>query len=219
MKRLAALLALLALLGPAASCTLFGVFEDVANDPHPPEIVVEGIAYTPVIPEAEPTPPTGGTDGTGGTGGTGGTDGTGGTGGGTPAPAPAPVAPAPVYLPPDGFEVALNDPVKTSLMFLVRFVDAGGDCASLGIRDLESSLFVTASPAEPPALDLDGDGKPEPSTTPPVFPGTRGIIEVKDIGFSGTQLGPHRIEVWAEDTHGSRSPKATFTINVVIANR
>lgn len=102
------------------------------------------------------------------------------------------------------------------LQIRLSFTDAGGDVVNFHFRDRDGSLSIDGVPGAP-ELDLDGDGEPETTLDPPeYFAGTAGIVTFRDIEFSAKMIGPHRIEVWAVDSHESRSEKVEFVVTVVL---
>jgi hypothetical protein len=112
---------------------------------------------------------------------------------------------------PEGFVIRPTDASADSILLRVQFTDDGADVQDFVVRDLDSSLNVKAVPAAP-KVDLDGDGVVDTLPTPDFFTGTSGLVDLENITFTSKQLGPHRLEVWAEDSHGSRSEKVTFTV-------
>jgi hypothetical protein len=126
----------------------------------------------------------------------------------------APIAPA--FLPPEGFVVHPFDAAESTLVFRVQYSDLGGDISTITIRDLDGTLNSSSGPAAPADVDLDGDGVPDTQPAPVYFVGTSGTVEIDGIVFPTGLEGPHRLELWAEDSNGSRSPKIAFTFNVVL---
>jgi hypothetical protein len=120
-------------------------------------------------------------------------------------PEPEPVAPAGAgdspravtFLPPDAVVTVrpYQESAKT-LVLRVAYADAGADLSAITVRDL--------------------DGPNGGALTLPDFPGTSGTIEATLEFAPASVPGPHRIELWAEDEHGSRSEKTTFTVVVEI---
>jgi hypothetical protein len=180
--------ALIALSGVLASCTNLGIFEDVGADPHPPQVQLLGVGYQPVTPTTT-----------------------------EPKTLFASVrAAATQFFPPDGFEVRPFDPAASTLVFKVQYSDVGGDMEKVSIRDLDGTLDASLGPPAPEAVDIDNDGTPDTQPAPVYFVGSSGIAELNGVLFPPGVEGPHRLELWAVDSHGSRSPKVTFTVNVVI---
>lgn len=99
------------------------------------------------------------------------------------------------YFPPDAVvTIRPYRPAESTLALRVGYSDAGADLSSITVRD---------------------SGGPNDGTlTLPDFPGTSGTIE-GTVDFDPNSLpGPHRLELWAEDEHGSRSAKIVFTVVV-----
>jgi hypothetical protein len=119
--------------------------------------------------------------------------------------------PAPVYLPLEGFTIHLNDVSTNTFLLLVRYTDAGGDVQKFFVRDRDSSLDAQASPAAP---EVPIGGTTTTLETPTFFTGTSGEGNLKDILIPNSPVGEHRLEVWAEDSHLSRSAKVALTVNV-----
>ncbi len=124
-------------------------------------------------------------------------------------------APEPEFFSPEGFVIRPTDAAAKTFMLSVQFSDTGGDVTTFTIRDLDSSLNTDVTPTAP-EVDLDGDGDLETLATSDFFTGTSASVYLEDISIPSNQLGPHRLELWAEDSHGSRSEKVSFTITVEI---
>jgi len=120
------------------------------------------------------------------------------------------------FLPPEGLEVRPYDDAANTLVLRVQYFDAGGDILAVRIRDRDGTLDATVTPAPPEEVDLDGDGEPDPQPTSEFFSGTSGTVNTTPVEFPPGVEGPHRLEMWAEDSHESRSPKISFTVNVVL---
>lgn len=94
----------------------------------------------------------------------------------------------------------------------IAYADTGADIQTLNLLDLDGGDFWPLAPEAPPAED------PTDTTTevvaPEYFPGTSGTAQ-RSIEVPGKQAGTHRIQVWAEDSHESRSEKVEFVITVV----
>ena len=180
--------ALVILAGVLAACTNLGIFEDVGADPHPPQLQLLGVEYQPAETAVEPEPKT---------------------------TRPAARAATPRLSSPDGFVVRPNDPATSSVMFRVQYFDAGGDIESIMIRDLDGSLNQ-ALEAVPVETVSEGEGAADTAPTLVYFAGTSGTVDLGYLAFPPGVEGPHRLELWAEDSHGSRSPKVTFTFEFVI---
>lgn len=123
--------------------------------------------------------------------------------------------PEPEFFPAEGFVVRPNDDTAKTLILSVEFTDLGGDVTTFTLRDLDGSLNTDVTPTAP-EVDLDGDGELETLTTSDFFTGTAATVNLENIAISAKQAGPHRLELWAEDSHDSRSEKVSFTINVEI---
>jgi hypothetical protein len=132
-----------------------------------------------------------------------------------PTPAEGEPRRIPVFQPPDGLVVRPLNQGRNTFVLRVRFTDAGGDLVRIRLRDRDGALALEIVPAAP-EVDADGDGIPEIQATPGFVPGISGTADLPDISFDVTQEGPHRIEVWAEDSHESRSEKIEFTVIVVL---
>jgi len=200
MRSLARTSALLAFCGLFAACSSFSIFEDVGADPHPPQVQLLGVAYQPVALEPEPAPPEV-----------------------VPAAAwiraaadpAAPVIPPPVFLSPDAYIVRPNDTTANTLLFRVHFSDVGGDILFFRIRDRDGVLSAQLTPVAP-IVDLNNDGVPDPTGTPAFFAGVSGTADLEDIAFPPGVPGVHRLEIWAEDSHGSRSEKVNVTVTLAL---
>jgi hypothetical protein len=94
-----------------------------------------------------------------------------------------------------GFTVARGQKFVIGL----TYSDAGGDIESFPLRDRDGSLKMGCVPA-----DLT------------YFPGTSGSVTCVQDGYELVGInGPHRLEIWAEDSHLSRSEKLEFVITLV----
>lgn len=116
--------------------------------------------------------------------------------------------------PGEGFEIRPHDLAGSKLLFRVQYSDAGGDIQFFTVRDRDSSLDVQVSPTTA-EVDLVGGWEAEDLEAPDFYSGTTGTANLENITFSSKMMGPHRLEIWAEDSHGSRSEKVTFTVQVV----
>jgi len=95
-----------------------------------------------------------------------------------------------------GFSLAAGE------KFLIgrRYTDAGGDIVKFHLRDRDGPTQTDLSP-----------------TDQTYYSGTSGeVIGPKDGQELTGIAGPHRVELWAEDSHGSRSEKVEFVITLVI---
>lgn len=100
------------------------------------------------------------------------------------------------------------------LQAVVSFADDGGDVVRFRLRDRDGPTDIEGIPA-PPEFDFDGDGDVDfTGTAPEYFTGTAGFVLFRELGFTASQQGEHRIELWAEDSHGSRSGKIEFLLKV-----
>jgi hypothetical protein len=106
---------------------------------------------------------------------------------GDPPPPPAYGSPA------AGLTLRPEDPNANVMALRVAYADAGADIASVSLRDLDGSL--------------GGDAADTSSL------GTAGTLEFT-VDATATVDGPHRLELWAEDGHGSRSAKTSFTVTI-----
>jgi hypothetical protein len=121
--------------------------------------------------------------------------------------------PDPVFLPLEGFTVIPNDATTNTFLLQISYADAGADISTFGVRDRDSALNETKAPTAP-RVDIDGDGDLETLEAPEFFLGTVGLALLEGIELSSAMGGAHRFEVWAEDSHGSRSEKVPFTVTV-----
>jgi len=82
----------------------------------------------------------------------------------------------------------------------ITYADAGGDIVKFPLRDRDGALRIDLVPIERT-----------------YFSGTSGSVlgSVDGIGLEGI-VGPHRLELWAEDSHGSRSEKVEFVITLTL---
>lgn len=88
----------------------------------------------------------------------------------------------------------------------VTYTDAGGDIVKIQLRDRDGALQADFLPV-----------------SQSYFPGTSGTvlcpvteIDAPPVGIEITGiLGRHRLELWAEDSHLSRSEKVEFVITLV----
>lgn len=97
----------------------------------------------------------------------------------------------------------------------VKYADEGGDIVSFHIEDLESYGAWTLIPASPQNVPVGGAGDAEPA--PEFFPGVTGtaVSDPENLPtLIASQLGPHRIQIWAVDSHESRSEKLEFVITL-----
>lgn len=80
----------------------------------------------------------------------------------------------------------------------VAYADRGGDIMKLVLRDRDGAFKTELVP-----------------TDQTYFPGTSGsaVGPAKGLELTGV-VGPHRFELWAEDSHLSRSEKTEFVITL-----
>lgn len=114
--------------------------------------------------------------------------------------------PAPNLQPAEGFVVRPFDGEADTLLIRVRYTDVGADIQHFTLRDRDGTLMQDLTPTAPEGVDGAED--------PEFFSGTSGEFDLADIAIDVRMFGPHRMELWAEDSHESRSEKVTFTIQV-----
>ena len=191
MKRLSRVLAACALAALLAGCgEAPAVFEDVGlGNPHPPAIQLLSVTLASPA-QTEDT-----------------------AGAGAPAQAPAvaarDAAARTVYFDTGGLTVR---PGANTIVLNLRYSDVGGDVAKFQLRDRDSGFSDSAGPE----LSLPEPGEGETLPTPKYFPGSSGTVTWELDPIKDVQQGPHRLEVWAEDSQESRSEKVEFTVNVVL---
>jgi len=117
----------------------------------------------------------------------------------TPVPARAGAGSAPrarsIVWNSGGFTVSVGQKFQVGR----AYTDAGGDILKFSIRDRDGALKTDMTP-------------PEGQT---YYSGTSGTILGPEAGLELVGvLGLHRLELWAEDSHGSRSEKVEFTITL-----
>jgi hypothetical protein len=132
-----------------------------------------------------------------------------------PAAVEGGVTPPPDFQPVVGFVVYPNDGTRSTVAFSVQYTDPGGDVQRFKVRDRDGTLNTELLPTAP-LVDIDGDGILETLQVPDFFAGTIGQATLENVPFTARMEGEHRIELWAEDSHGSRSPKIEFVITVVL---
>jgi hypothetical protein len=174
-----------ALAGLLAGCGAPAIFEDVGDDPHPPEFTLLGIA---VQPPGDPLP-------------------------------------FPDFLPPaTTVTVRPFDTATSSIALLGEYRDVGGDADVVVWRDLgigpESGASTAIGTVRVPEKlsvaprgarrEAEANGDPDPNGDPV---GTSGRVWLI-LTFAPMVEGIHRLEIWVEDTKGSRSAKTPFTVNV-----
>jgi hypothetical protein len=133
-----------------------------------------------------------------------------------PPPEPEPEPPPPAGLLPasratfetGGFSVTALDKFRIT----VNYSDVGADIVSIRLRDRDGIGTWSGGPVAP-KIDTDGDGVPDDEgPRPPFFPGRAGTAVVDNLTMAASIAGPHRIEMWAEDSQGSRSEKTEFVV-------
>jgi len=122
--------------------------------------------------------------------------------------------PPTVFFPPTGFVAHPNNALETTFAFSVQYTDPGGDVQRFTVRDLDGTLNAEVTPAAP-VVDIDGDGLTETLDVPDFFAGTIGLATLGNVQYTPHLAGEHHFELWAEDSHGSRSAKVTFVITFV----
>ena len=81
----------------------------------------------------------------------------------------------------------------------IAYSDSGGDIVKFQLRDRDGALRLDLAPTE---LTY--------------FPGTSGTLLGPETGQELTGIyGNHRLELWAEDSHLSRSEKVEFIVTLV----
>ncbi len=182
MKRTLCTGALIGLAALTAGCS-FSVFQDIGTDPHPPTVEITALVHY-VAPATTSTETT--TTETTNTAG---------------AVSPKPGRSVPWDA--GGFTLSIGQ------QFYIKrsYTDAGGDIVNFTVRDRDGSLSVQIAP---------------PDLT--YFSGTSGVAPILGTGIdegivpSGELIeltgmfGRHRLELWAEDSHGSRSQKIEFVV-------
>lgn len=82
----------------------------------------------------------------------------------------------------------------------IAYTDAGGDIVKFSLRDLDGGKISPMVPADQT-----------------YFSGTSGTFVGPKLGLGLAGIvGPHRFELWAEDSHGTRSEKVEFIINFAL---
>jgi hypothetical protein len=93
-----------------------------------------------------------------------------------------------------GFTVSPGENVQIAR----TYSDAGGDIVKFTVRDRDGELATDLTPANT------------------YYPGTFGTVVGPEAGLEIKGLsGVHRLELWAEDSHESRSEKVEFTVTLV----
>jgi hypothetical protein len=163
------------------------IFEDVGADPHPPTVVIDEL--TRFDSEATADKPSHGSA----------------TPGGVASSARA----AAITFDSGGFTLVSGE----FLLLKVSYTDAGGDIQKFTLQDRDGPLLVSFQPSEQT-----------------FFSGTAGTVHLPTAGIdpltglenpptAGSEfvgiLGRHRLLLWAEDSHLSRSEKVEFVITIV----
>ena len=123
------------------------------------------------------------------------------------------------YVPPVTTMVKAASPVKGNLLAVdtgftvttdqlfqikVNYTDAGGDLVKFSLHDLDGKLGGSGTVDFTPAAET-------------YFPGTSGTVLLPTLGLGLTGIaGRHRMQLWAEDSHLSRSEKVDLVINLII---
>lgn len=82
----------------------------------------------------------------------------------------------------------------------VAYTDAGADITAISLRDRDGSLIMNCV---------------EDTADQSYFEGTSGAAICVEDGYELAGVsGPHRLELWAEDSHESRSEKVEFVITI-----
>jgi len=82
----------------------------------------------------------------------------------------------------------------------VSYSDPGVDILKFQLIDLDGALSAELTPIDPP-----------------YFPGATGTAVGPAAGIEMSGIaGPHRLQLWAEDSNGSRSEKVEFVITFVL---
>ena len=104
--------------------------------------------------------------------------------------------------------------ISTGQQFYITrsYTDPGGDIEKFQLRDRDGALSVDLSPTDKTYFSGTSGTLPEmiidPATQESTVPASE-LIELTGI------YGPHRLELWAEDSHLSRSEKVEFIITLV----
>jgi hypothetical protein len=92
------------------------------------------------------------------------------------------------------------------------YTDAGGDIVTFRLRDRDGPTTQNFSPTANTYFSGTSGALPEmitdPITNESKVPATE-LVDVTGI------FGRHRLELWAEDSHGSRSEKVEFIVTLV----
>lgn len=97
--------------------------------------------------------------------------------------------------------------------YIVRsFSDVGGDILKFRLRDKDGPTAVDLTPTGQTYFSGTSGTLPEMIVDPAT--NKNKVPDEELIEFTGI-LGVHRLEFWAEDSHGSRSEKVEFIITMV----
>jgi hypothetical protein len=116
------------------------------------------------------------------------------------------ITPEPDLQPADGFVIRPLVTSESTVLLRVEYSDVGGDVQSFMVRDRNGTLDEEVTPTTP-ANETDIDA-------PAFFSGTSGVADLTNVTLGSNLLGKHQMELWAVDSHGSRSEKVTFTFEV-----
>ena len=99
--------------------------------------------------------------------------------------------------------------LATGELFQIRvaYTDAGGDIVKFQLRDRDGSLKTDLMPVDQTYYSGTSGTVLCPATAVDATPAG---IEITGV------FGPHRLELWAEDSHGSRSEKVEFVITLTL---
>ena len=112
----------------------------------------------------------------------------------SPDRAAAPAQARPITLGSGGITLAAGQLFQIGM----TYADAGGDIVQFHLRDRDGSLNIACVPKDQT-----------------YFSGTSGAVICIADGYELTGiLGRHRLELWAEDSHLSRSEKLEFVITL-----
>jgi predicted small secreted protein len=132
-------------------------------------------------------------------------------------PPPEPVTPASAASSPQGRAVSWDSggfTISTGQQFSITrsYADTGGDIVKFHLRDRDGALSLDLSPTEKTYFSGTSGTLPEMIVDPVTGESTVPASELIDL--TGI-YGPHRLELWAEDSHLSRSEKVEFIITLV----
>ena len=186
MKRTLGTGALLVLTATTAACG-FNILEDIGSDPHPPTIAIIGLVHYVAPPPPPPPPPPETTT--------------------TDSSASSPHERA-IAWDSGGFTLSIGQQ-----FYITRsYTDAGGDIVKFHLRDRDGNLSLDFTPTEQTYFSGTSGTLPEMVIDPLTNKSTVPVTEIIDLAGI---LGPHRLELWAEDSHLSRSEKVEFIVTLV----